>query len=57
MSIQLIYNIATTIFYLFFGIIWKASNTNNLAIKIICILFAIAGAFITLKDLGYIIKV
>jgi hypothetical protein len=57
MSDQIIYNILTTIFYLFFGIIWKSSNATNVFIKIFCIVLAIAGGFITLKEFGYIIKV
>jgi hypothetical protein len=54
---QTIYNIITTIYFLFFGIIWKSSNATNVFIKIFCILLSIAGGFITLKEFGYIIKV
>jgi hypothetical protein len=57
MTDQNIYNIMTTIFYLFFGMIWKASTPINLSIKIFCILLSIAGGFLTLKEFGYIIKV
>ena len=57
MSDQSIYNIITTIFYLFFGIIWKASTSVNVFIKIFCILFAGAGAFMILKEFSYIIRV
>jgi len=54
---QIIYNILSSIFFLFFGIIWKSSNFTNVSIKVFCIVLAIAGGFITLKELGYIIKV
>jgi len=54
---QIIYNVLSTIFFTVFGIIWKNSNFTNVSIKVICIILAIAGGFITLKELGYIIKV
>lgn len=54
---QTTYNIVTTIFYLFFAIIWKKSNATNLFIKLFCFLLAITGGFLILKELGYIIKV
>jgi hypothetical protein len=56
MTDQNIYNIMTTIFYLFFGMIWKASTPINLFIKIFCIIFAITGGVLTLKEFGYIIR-
>jgi len=54
---QTIYNILSTIFFIFFAIIWKSSNFTNVSIKVFCIILAVAGGFITLKELGYIIKV
>ena len=56
MTDQNIYNIMTTIFYLFFGMIWKASTPINLFTKIFCIIFAIAGGALTFKEFGYIIR-
>lgn len=55
--LQTTYNILSTIFYLFFAIIWKSSNATNVFIKIFCIVLAILGILITLEDFGYIIKV
>jgi hypothetical protein len=54
---QTMYNILSTIFYLFFAIIWKSSNATNVFIKISCIILGIVGGILTFKEFGYIIKV
>jgi hypothetical protein len=54
---QQIYNVITTLLFIFFAIVWKTDNWLNITIKIVITLLAIAGLFINLHYFGFIIQI
>lgn len=54
-QIKFIY--AATFLFIFLAIIWAKNNFSNLLLKIIFIFISIWGIFISLHNLGFIIKI
>lgn len=47
----------STLVFIFLSVIWNASSSLNVFLKISFILLAIAGSVLSLQNLGFIIKI
>lgn len=56
-GLQNIFNILSTIVFLYLGLIWNKKDLKNLNIKVVLIVLGVAGLLITLSNYGYIVKV
>ena len=53
---ELVFFITATIMFFFLGIIWTKRNWSNVFVKIVLITHAVAGIFLILSRLGYIVR-
>ena len=56
-GLQNIFNILSTIVFLYLGLTWSKTDWKNLNVKVVLLVLAIAGILLTLLNYGYIIKV
>lgn len=53
---QLLFNVLVSAFLFLLAIIWKKNTWLNIFFKLITFFLSFWGVFLTLKELGYIVK-
>jgi len=56
-QLQIVFNILSTIVFIYLGLIWTKCDWKNINFKLVCTVLSIVGVIIILANFGYISKV